>query len=138
MRVHALMTAMTVVEVRAISLFDSPRPLVLNLLIARGANVALTDRHGLSPLATALLDVPYPNEQVVLCLIDAGVPLDDPSLLCRAASLSAAVVELLDAPLTCTLVQACGPVAHLVPFHHWWQLVTLVKHFNNTGSQHQI
>jgi ankyrin repeat protein len=36
----------------------------------------------------------------------------------------------LDALQTCEiLLRACGPVAHGVPFHRWWQIATKVKHF---------
>ncbi|MCA0328160.1 MAG: hypothetical protein LCH89_21565, partial [Proteobacteria bacterium] len=29
------------------------------------------------------------------------------------------------------LVHACGPVAPLVAFHHWWKIATTVKHFRS-------
>lgn len=36
----------------------------------------------------------------------------------------------LDALQTCKiLVNACGPVAPLIAFHHWWKIATTVKHF---------
>jgi ankyrin repeat protein len=38
----------------------------------------------------------------------------------------------LDALQMCEiLVHACGPLAPLVPFHHWWKIATTIKHFNN-------
>lgn len=37
----------------------------------------------------------------------------------------------LDALQMCeVLVHACGPVAPMVDFHHWWAIATTVKHFN--------
>lgn len=37
----------------------------------------------------------------------------------------------LPALLTCEiLLFACGPVAPVVAFHHWWQIATIVKHFH--------
>lgn len=36
----------------------------------------------------------------------------------------------LDALQTCEiLLHACGPVAPLIPFHHWWTIATSAKHF---------
>jgi len=37
----------------------------------------------------------------------------------------------LDALQTCEiLLHACGPVAPLIRFHHWWKIATTVKHFS--------
>jgi ankyrin repeat protein len=37
----------------------------------------------------------------------------------------------LPALLACEiLLFACGPVAPIIPFHHWWQIATIVKHFH--------
>lgn len=41
----------------------------------------------------------------------------------------------LDALQLCELlVHSCGPVAPLVPFHHWWRIATTVKHFKSGAS----
>jgi hypothetical protein len=38
----------------------------------------------------------------------------------------------LDALQMCEILQqACGPVAPLIAFHHWWKIATTVKHFNS-------
>lgn len=37
----------------------------------------------------------------------------------------------LDALQMCEILQhACGPIARLVAFHHWWKIATAVKHFH--------
>jgi hypothetical protein len=36
----------------------------------------------------------------------------------------------LDALQMCEIL-ACGPVAPLIPFHQWWNLVTTIKHFKS-------
>jgi ankyrin repeat protein len=41
----------------------------------------------------------------------------------------------LDALQTCEiLVHACGPVAPIIRFHHWWRIVTTIKHFQRTND----
>lgn len=38
----------------------------------------------------------------------------------------------LDALQMCEiLVHACGPLARLIAFHHWWKIATTVKHFKS-------
>jgi ankyrin repeat protein len=40
--------------------------------------------------------------------------------------------QRLDALQMCEiLVHACGPIASLVPFHHWWKIAATVKHFRH-------
>jgi ankyrin repeat protein len=42
----------------------------------------------------------------------------------------------LDATQTCEiLAHACGPLAPLVLFHHWWKIATTVKHFHRQKKQ---
>lgn len=38
----------------------------------------------------------------------------------------------IDALQMCEIVRvACGPLASMVPFHHWWAIATTVKHFHH-------
>lgn len=49
----------------------------------------------------------------------------------RAVQVSVGLHALeLDALQMCAILEhACGPAAPAVPFHRWWQIATLVKHF---------
>jgi ankyrin repeat protein len=65
---------------------------IVELLVARGCDLAATDEDGGSALFRALLQ---PSDRLALSLISAGAPLSDPVILCRAAAMSPATLQLL-------------------------------------------
>jgi ankyrin repeat protein len=65
---------------------------VVDLLIGRGANVAIRNANGATALCHA---VGNRHERLAIALINAGTPLNQPDTLCRAATISVAVIKLL-------------------------------------------
>jgi ankyrin repeat protein len=66
---------------------------IMNMLIARGANLALTDNEGHTALYVAVME--RCDQRITLALINAGSPLDHAETLMRAAALSANVARAL-------------------------------------------
>jgi ankyrin repeat protein len=123
------------------ALNESQRPVpvvrsIVNVMLAADADLDAVDRNG----RTA--------RQVLLA--DSQMTFDDaqPSKEVAAARRRIAKARLdfvrlrawqvciglqsrgLDALQTCEiLLHACGPVAPVVAFHHWWKIATTVKHF---------
>lgn len=65
---------------------------VVDVLLARGANLALRDKCRRTPLCTAVF---YRNERATIALINAGAPLDVQHTLCHAAAMSTTVLTML-------------------------------------------
>lgn len=126
------------------------------LLLAAGADMNILDNNGNTPCQLAASSRPRAMN-VLPPLIAAGVDLrvlpngtgvtiTDEEVETARHDIATARLNLmlpraievcfalqsrgLPALLTCEiLVHACGPVAPMVAFHHWWKIVTIVKHF---------
>jgi ankyrin repeat protein len=105
----------------------------VNALVAGGADLDATDRDGATAhhvLAARRLTVD-PNGVEVARRDIALTRLD----FVRHRALQVCVglqSRGLDALQTCEILRhACGPVGRVVPFHQWWAIATIVKHFKS-------
>jgi ankyrin repeat protein len=118
--------------------------IALRRFIQAGANVACTDENGATPVQIAR------NYESVATLLAAGSEACDQPPEFDVARRDIVVARLgfvrqrafqiciglqslaINALQVCEiLVHACGPVAPLIAFHHWWKIVTTVKHFRH-------
>jgi ankyrin repeat protein len=121
------------------------------LLLAAGANVNARDRQGRTAFDLA---VSRRSASLLPVFVAAGAetelsvaPLDADRVETARREIAKTRLDLvreralhvcvglqslsLDALQVCEILQhACGPVAHLIAFHHWWTIATTVKHFN--------
>jgi hypothetical protein len=105
---------------------------MLDDLIAAGADFDAADSNGRTPRQNATDHcLPEPTAERVAAARRriAHARLD--FVRERAFQVCIGLQSLeLDALQTCeVLLHSCGPVAPLVPFHHWWTIATTVKHF---------
>jgi ankyrin repeat protein len=118
------------------------------LLIAAGANVNSCSGDGKSPCR--LVAEPALLHAVLAAGGESDVDGDSDSIARARRRLASMRLDFvrrravqvciglharqLDALQMCeVLVHACGPVAPLIPFHHWWTIVTIVKYKKFTG-----
>jgi hypothetical protein len=109
----------------------------VHAMVAAGADLDAEDRNGRTPrqcLAerrpTRRVSVDVDPEQVEMARREiAKVRLD--FVRHRAMEVCIGLQSLrLDALQMCEILQlVCGPLARLIAFHQWWEIVTTVKHF---------
>jgi ankyrin repeat protein len=114
------------------------RSQALCAFVAAGADLDLADSNGNTPRQLILAR----NER-----LPDEFDVDDARTLIstmrldfvreRALEICIALHERnLDALQLCEImVQACGPVARVVPFHQWWKIAVTVKHFRDKGKE---
>lgn len=128
------------------------------LLVAGGAELSVRDQDACIQDATTSEDTTttFPcDEMVVLWGVISGADSDPRQtaderarMLRRIAATQMRLVRQrafevlvalqpleLDALRTCEILAlACGPVGTAIPFHKWWALATLVKHFHKSEA----
>lgn len=117
---------------------DDVRNNCLQALLAVGADFDAPDNSHNTPrqLATHLgVSAPSADELAALRRRIAALRLD--FVRSRALEVCIGLRPLdLDALQMCEiLVQACGPIAPLIPFHQWWNIATTVKHFRRQDQE---
>jgi hypothetical protein len=112
------------------------RPIV-NVMLAAGADLDAADRNGETATTAALrhqmtFDDAEHSEEVEAARREiVKVRLD--FVRHRAWQVCVGLQSReLDALQMCEiLLHACGPVAPMIAFHHWWKIATIVKHFKS-------
>lgn len=106
---------------------------VLRALLAAGADFDALDNDGRLTLreTAALTRIPQVTDEQIAVARQQIVSTQLDFVRQRAFQVCVGLQPLnLDALQTCEiLLHACGPVARFVPFHSWWTIATLVKHF---------
>jgi ankyrin repeat protein len=117
------------------------RPFV-NVMIAAGADLDAADHNGKTARQVLLVDSQMtfdeaaPTEEVEAArreIVKARLDF----VRHRAWQVCIGLQSRgLDALQTCAiLLHACGPVAPVIAFHHWWKIATIVKHFKSHSTQ---
>lgn len=106
-------------------------------MVAAGANIDLPDDYGDTARSVALRShCPLPNDDDIDAarrrIAKARLTFVQDRALCVCIGLQSLNLDALQ--LCEILLHACGPVARLVPFHHWWKIATTVKHFQARAS----
>jgi ankyrin repeat protein len=114
------------------AMFCQHRARVLPLLVAGGADFDILDNNGRTPRMIAshndVSPVTADDVKSARCLIERA---QLGFVLRRAFQVCMGLHSLeLDALCMCKILSfSCGPMANVVPFHRWWQVSTMMKHF---------
>lgn len=112
---------------------------ILHLLVASGANLdAKINRFRTAHETATARGLALPTDDEVACARRKIARAQLSIVSDRAFEVCTSLQSLgLDALSTCEILQnACGPLATTIPFHRWWQIATLVKHFIEIEKKH--